>query len=239
MSEVMATEDSIVSEVIRTTQQQPRVAILMSGRGSNAEAILTNRNKYQNLEFKTLFTDQSQSNARKIAEKYDLDYHAIEFDKSVESRSAYFQRVADFLRHKEVDFLIYAGFMRIASDFFVREFPGINMHPADLTIQGEGGKPKYRGIDALPMAISAGEDYVAATVHAVDVGVDCGSPIAISKHYPVTQEDLLDIAALHERLKVEREHILYPQILSLLSQGKISIQNIPLSQVEVERLLQF
>ncbi len=233
----MSTENDIISKIIRTTQQHPKVAILMSGKGSNADVILTNRNMYPNFEFNMVFTDQPQSNAQKIAEKYGLDYQTIEFDKSVRLRTAYFQRVSDLLRHKEIDFLVYAGFMRIASDFFVREFPGINMHPADLTIKGDNGKPKYRGMDALPMAISAGEGYVASTVYVVDVDVDCGFPIAVSKPYPTTQEDLLDIPALHERLKVEREHILYPQILSLLSQGRISIHDIPLSQVDVEGLL--
>lgn len=234
----MSAENNIISQIIRTTQLHPRVAILMSGKGSNADVVLANRNMYPNFEFNMVFADQPQSNAQKIAGKYGLGYHAIEFDKSVELRTAYFQRVSNLLRRQEIDFLIYAGFMRVASDFFVHEFPGVNMHPADLTIKGDDGKPKYRGMDALPMAISAGEGYVASTVYAVDIDVDCGFPIAVSKPYLTTQEDLLDIPALHERLKVEREHILYPQILSLLSQGRISVHDIPLSQVEVERLLQ-
>lgn len=228
---------SIFNKVVRVTREEPKVSILMSGKGSNAEVILRNRDKYPNLQFTTIFTDQPGSNAIDIAKRYNLDYAALEFNKGQEDRNEYFQRVAQIFRNQTIDFAIYAGFMRIAPGRFVSEFPGINVHPSDLTIKNENGIPKYRGMDALLMSVREGEEYVASTAYVVEEAVDCGSPIAVSRYVPVTINDLDDIPGLHERLKHKGEHILFPQVLTLLSRGLISVDNTPLSSNEVERLL--
>lgn len=221
-------QSSLIHRIIHLYTKPARVAILMSGNGTNADKILESSFRYPNLNFITLFTDRADSNALQISKKYKLEYHCLtKTIQSPDDRNNYFLSLAEYLNHLKIDTLIYAGFMKISPDFFVKQFPGINVHPADLRIIDRSGKPKYIGMNSILDAINAGENYIASTAHVVDAEVDCGLPMVVSRHFSLNGIKNQDIASLHEKLKVNCEHHLYPLVLELLSQGRLFIREMP------------
>jgi phosphoribosylglycinamide formyltransferase-1 len=216
----------MIDQLLALFTQSPRIAILMSGQGSNAEAVLQNQKKYPNLQFITLCTDKKNSRAHELSQQYQLDYYCLE--KSVttpESRHEYFSTLTEYLHEQQIDALIYAGFMKIVPDFFLETFPGINVHPADLTIKDAVGKPKYIGMHAVKQAIEAGETYLASTAHVVSNEIDCGQPLMVSKYLNISKTKSCTDA--HEQLKSHCEHLLLPRLLELMAQGKIMQEKLP------------
>lgn len=221
-------QSSLLNRIFNLYKKSPRIAILMSGTGSNADTILKNINRYPSLNFITICTDQSKSNALKLSQQYGLDYFCHEGSiATIAQREHYFETLAKYLREMRIDTLIYAGFLKISPQFFVTEFPSINVHPADLTILNDNGLPKYVGMHAIKEAICNGETYIASTAHVVDCHVDCGTPIMISKPLSLHGKNKDNITSIHELLKINCEHLLYPCILELLSNGVLSTQEVP------------
>jgi len=208
---------------------KPRVAILMSGGGSNARKILDERYRYPNFDFIAIGTDNPGFHGAKLARDFDLAWVLTEhWDHVPFDRSAYFGALADSFHQLGINLVLYAGFMKIAPRVFLHEFPGINIHPADLTIVNDQYQPKYTGLNAVAYAVKAGESYIASTIHVVDETVDGGTIIAVSKHVPLLLEGLSELHELQEKLKQTGEHTLYPQVLALLSRGKITKDMLPL-----------
>jgi phosphoribosylglycinamide formyltransferase-1 len=221
-------KSDLMNKIINLYSKSPRIAILMSGKGSNAQVILENVHRYKDLNFVTICTDRKDSNALNLCERFGLKYFCLEgkFD-TQNQRETYFKKMAEYLSELEIDTLIYAGFMKISTSGFVNQFPGINVHPADLTITDVLGKPKYIGMHAIRDAIDAGEKYLASTAHIVDSEVDCGQAIMVSKHLILEGQDITDIDSLHENLKTNSEHLLYPSVIELLSKGRILANEVP------------
>jgi len=215
----------LIANILDLYRQSPRVAILMSGIGSNANALLQNSNRYKNINFVTLCTDRKDSNAYHLSKKYHLDYFLLEGDVStLKKREDYFHLLKNYLCKMKIDTLIYSGFMKISVPSFLYQFPGINIHPSDLTRVNEWGKPKYVGMHSVSDAIEQGEKYIASTVHVVDEDVDCGQSILVSE--PLYLENMKK-EDIHETLKKEREHVLYPTVLELMSKGLMIPQKMP------------
>lgn len=230
---------NLLNKVLTLYSQSPRVAILLSGKGSNADIVLANAKRYPNLNFICICTDQKNSNAESLSKKYHLEYFCLEANvNTAEKREIYFKELALYLNKMQIDTLIYAGFMKISPAFFVHQFPGINVHPADLTILNEFGAPKYVGMHAIKDALHDGQTYLASTAHIVDAAVDCGSPIMVSKHLALEGQNKHDIANLHEQLKISCEHLLYPRVLELMSKGMISAEETPLRWTQLPTLMQ-
>ncbi len=207
----------------------PRVAILMSGTGSNTQAILEQKHRYPNLNFAAIATDELASQASLIASQYKLSFiFAKHHDDHPWRTKSFFYDLADKLRYLNINFLVYAGFMKIVPPAFLIEFPGINIHPADLTIKDKTGVARYRGLSVIQQALVAGEQYIASTVHIVEAKADCGLVIAISKHLPLATGIIYNADKLHKELKLGYEHILYPQVLTLLGSGRLSYDQLPL-----------
>ena len=227
---ILAPYDYALFERIRDMgKAHPRVAILMSGTGSNARKILEQRCLYPNLNVVAIGTDRPGFHSAHIARAFGLQWILVEqWGQIPFDREEFFKNLTYRLRALHVDFLIYAGFMKVSPKDFLNEFPGLNMHPADLTIVTQKGRPKYTGISAVSYAINAGESYIASTVHVVEETVDSGLIIAVSKHVPLVFQGLCDAHELQEKLKHAGEHTLYPQVLALLSRGKITQDMIPL-----------
>lgn len=218
----------LLEQILDLYCKSPRIAILMSGKGSNADMILSSAHRYPNLNFITICTDKKTSNGRKISDKHGLDYFCFEAAvNTVSKRDIYFKKLAMYLSENKIDTLIYAGFMKISPQFFVKQFPGINVHPADLTINDSLGKPKYTGMYAIQDAIADGAAYLASTAHVVEADVDCGSPIMVSKHLLLEGRNIRDISSLHENLKISCEHLLYPRLLELMSKGMLLADHTP------------
>lgn len=217
---------NLTQEVIGLFSTRPNAAILMSGGGSNTLAIL------QTLEIRDLYnidklvTDNSRSNARQIAEDYGLELIENHVDHFVDQihRTKYFDELAETLVKRGIQAALYAGFMKITTPEFSTRFPGVNVHPADLSLIGVDGIAKYRGMKAMSQ-MRSDLGFVRSTTHVVDNPVDSGSAIALSG--VVYSEAGQSDDKLHERLK-RKEHYLYPETLKLLGEGLIDLNDIPL-----------
>ena len=226
---IQHTDHALFERIRQTCQGNPRVGILMSGTGSNARKILEQRHRYPNFQFTAIATDRPLSHAYAMTREFGLVHTLVVQWGNVHLKpKPFFDELTLHFRHMRIDFLIYAGFLRVAPKDFLTEFPGINIHPADLTILNDDGLPKYRGMNVVSSALNAGEMYIASTIHVVEESVDGGLVIAVSKHIPLYPEKRYDAAELHEELKRTCEHALYPQVLTLLSHGKLTGSMIPL-----------
>ena len=190
------------------------IGILISGRGSNmvaiAEACLRGEvparvrlvvsnipgapglEKAAALGIETLVVNHKESRTR---EEHDL-------------------KVAGALESRDVALVCLAGYMRLLSGAFVREFRGriINIHPGLL--------PAFPGLHAQRQALEYGVRHSGATVHFVDEGLDTG-PIIVQSVVPVLQDDTEE--TLSERILAE-EHRLYPEAVRLFFEGRLRIE---------------
>ncbi len=231
----MITESSkfLFQRMVQLYLGSPRIAILMSGKGSNAKVILEQRFRYANLNFVAVVTDKTTSNAKIIANTFGLDYIFVN-DRPVANRNELFQKMEHELRRLHIQILVYAGFMKITPASLLVEFPGMNMHPADLTIRDENGYPKYVGMNAVSEVIYNRELSTASTLHMVEEIADFGVPIAVSPHIPLSGMGTENPQEVHDAIKVHCEHKLYPFMLELLAKGKIAYAKIPLHVERIE-----
>ncbi len=219
----------LAQDILSGFQKEARIAILMSGKGSNAKNILAHRHWYPNLNFFAIVSDNLGSNAEKLGQEYGIKTIVCTGSvRTEELRKIFFAKLGEELKKLNIEYVIYAGFMKIATKDFVYQFPGINMHPSDLTRVDDDRIPLYRGMDALTNAVSAGEPYVASTLYVVDDTIDAGLPLAVSRHMKILSKDKEDPVQLHEKLKQKGEHHLFPRVLTLLARGLIDENKLPL-----------
>lgn len=180
-----------------------RLAVLISGRGSNLEAI------QKNIEtgilkgaavIEVVITNKKEAVGLVFAQEHGLKTVVCASEKDI----------LETLIHYPIDLVCLAGFMRIISPEFVRKYPNkiINIHPTLL--------PKYPGLHVHEKVIAAKETESGCTVHYVDEGVDTGKVIAQAK-VPVLPEDSPETLAARI-LKVE--HVLYSSVILELSKQK-------------------
>jgi formyltetrahydrofolate-dependent phosphoribosylglycinamide formyltransferase len=182
-----------------------RLAILISGRGSNMESILQSAeaDDYP-LEPALVLSNRPNAAGLKIAEGLGIQTKSVDhtlFDKDREACEAA-MHVA--LVGSKIDIIALAGFMRILTPWFVNKWAGrlVNIHPSLL--------PKYPGLNTHQRAIDAGDAYAGCSVHWVTEGVDEGQVIDQAKVAIATGETA---ASLAEKI-LPSEHALYPVALA-------------------------
>jgi phosphoribosylglycinamide formyltransferase-1 len=194
-----------------------KIAVLASGRGSNLQAILKaiEENRLQ-AQVVCVISDKQAAPALEHALQKNIP--AIWVNPHLaDGKAGFEQRLLDTVLKYEPDCVVLAGYMRILGSSFIQAMnqlskPIINIHPALL--------PSFPGLHAQAQAVDYGVRYSGCTVHFVDEGVDTG-PIIAQAVVPVEPED--DAEALAARILVQ-EHQLYPEVLSLLAQGRIRRQ---------------
>jgi len=194
------------------------LGILISGRGSNMEAILKAIKK-QKIPIKPTIVISNKPNVRglKVAEKLGVKTHVIESKNFKGSRTDYDKKIISVLVKNGVTqkngIICLAGFMRIISPHLIRKYRNriLNIHPALL--------PAYPGLDAQKKALEDGARYSGCTVHFVDEGVDSG-PILLQAIVKVNDNDTED--KLSKRI-LSKEHKIYPEAVNLIARKKIRI----------------
>ena len=195
------------------------LGILISGRGSNMDAILAavKSGRIKNAKPCVVISNKPDAAGLKIAsEKYGVPTKVIPADGL--KGWDYDQKVVAALQQHgvtpESGLVCLAGFMRIISTEFVRQYKMkiINIHPALL--------PSFPGLHAQRQALDAGAKVTGCTVHFVDEGVDSG-PLILQKAVPVMDGD--DEEKLSARI-LEQEHQLYPEAVRLFGEGRIRVQ---------------
>jgi len=184
--------------------------------------------KFFAFDIVALITDQTESNAKNLAEMHGVTYHCQPAGKlTPRAREVYFQTLALYLRKEKITCLIYAGFMKLVTHDFLTEFPGINSHPADLRVVDEHGNRKYIGAHGVQRALDDGAKSIRCTCHMIDDATDGGFIIALSHPIHVRKNEKNDPNALQARLKKVSEWLYLPDILAKLAGGKLELRQLP------------
>jgi len=196
------------------------IGVLVSGRGSNLEAILDAAdNKYITKgEVKIVISNRPGVGALEIAKKHHVPAVVLD-DKGLRKLdSEYEMKTIAALESHGVNsrdgLVVLAGYFRILSPRFVEKYLNriMNVHPALL--------PSFPCLDAQKQALQHGVKVTGATVHFVAKEVDAG-PIILQAHVPVRDDDTID--TLSERI-LREEHRLYPEAIRLFTEGKLKIE---------------
>jgi len=190
------------------------LGILLSGRGSNFEAIAKNiaNGTIPNARVTVVISNQSDAGGLDTARRLGLVALAIP-SKGV-PREEHDKKVVAALREHNVDLICLAGYMRLLSPWFVQQFPQriLNIHPSLL--------PAFPGLEAQEQAFAYGVKVSGCTVHFVDEELDHG---AIIVQKPVMVNDADDEHTLGVRI-LEQEHIAYSEAIRIVLEGKWEIR---------------
>lgn len=190
-----------------------RIGILISGRGSNFEAIARNIAAGTiDAEIAVVISNRPGAAGLEIARERGLC--AVCIPSKGLDREVYDRMLVEELRRRGVELVCLAGFMRLLSAGFIREFPNriLNIHPSLL--------PSFPGLDAQHQALDHGVKITGCTVHFVDENLDAG-PIIIQAAIPVLDEDTAD--TLSARI-LKEEHRIYSEALRIVIGGKFRIE---------------
>jgi len=195
------------------TSEKFKLAVLVSGNGSNLQAIIDCIEKnYLAAEISLVLSNVKDAYALERGKKHGLEVVFLD-PKVSPNRANYEQKIIDLLLSKSIDLICLAGFMQILGKKFIEAFPGkiINIHPSLL--------PAFPGLDVQKKALEHGAKFSGCTVHFVNEEVD-GGPIILQSVVPIHDED--DIESLSKRI-LEQEHIIYPEAIRLIMDGNIEI----------------
>lgn len=190
-----------------------RLAILLSGRGSNFEAIADSIQQGR-LPARIEVVVSNLASAAGLEKARRRRLKTLVIPSRGVPREEYDRSLVFELRRHRVDLVCLAGFMRILSPVFVRSFPNriLNIHPSLL--------PAFPGLHPQRQALEYGVRFSGCTVHLVDEGVDSG-PILSQAAVPVLESD--DEESLAARILAE-EHRLYPQAIGMLVRGELRLE---------------
>lgn len=187
-----------------------RLGILLSGRGSNFEAIADSiaAGHIPNAQIAVVISNRENAPGLQKARERSLDARVIP-SKGLE-REEYDRKVVAVLEEKKVDLVCLAGFMRLLSPYFVERFCYriLNIHPALL--------PAFPGLEAQKQALDWGVKITGCSVHFVDENLDAG-PIIIQAVVPVYDDDTEE--TLSARI-LKEEHRIYTEAINLVLSGK-------------------
>ncbi len=190
-----------------------RLAILLSGRGSNFEAIADSIRQGR-LPARIEVVVSNLASAAGLEKARTRGLKTLVIPSRGVPREDYDQSLVYELKRHRVELVCLAGFMRILSPVFVRAFPNriLNIHPSLL--------PAFPGLHPQRQALEYGVRFSGCTVHLVDEGVDSG-PILLQAAVPVLESD--DEESLAARILAE-EHRLYPQAIGMLVRGEVRLE---------------
>jgi phosphoribosylglycinamide formyltransferase 1 len=191
-----------------------RVAVLISGRGSNMAALIdAARTEDYPAEIALVVSNRADAKGLAYAREQGIATALIDHRKFGEDREAFERALDDTLRTNRIELVCLAGFMRVLTPWFVTRWSGrvLNIHPALL--------PDFKGLDTHRRAIEAGAKRHGATVHFVVAEIDAG-PVIAQESIDVRSDDTE--ARLAERV-LEVEHRLYPRALRAVAEGRAKL----------------
>ena len=189
------------------------LGILLSGRGSNFEAIAKNVAAGQIPNARIAIVISNRADAGGIETARRLGLTALVIPSKGKPREERDREIVAALQQHKVDLLCLAGYMRLLSPWFVRQFPRriLNIHPSLL--------PAFPGLEAQEQAFAYGVKVSGCTVHFVDEELDHG-PIVVQKAVPVLDTD--NEHTLAARI-LEQEHIAYSEAIRIVLEGKFEV----------------
>lgn len=191
-----------------------KIAVLVSGRGSNLQAIIDSIEKgyIKNAAVNVVISNKADAYALERAEKHGIS--AVFLDPEGRDRAGYDKEILKVLKQYDTDLLLLAGYFRLLGSEIIEAYRHsiLNIHPSLL--------PAFKGLHAQKQAFEYGVKVAGCTVHFVDEGLDSG-PIIIQKCVPVLPGDTEE--TLTARV-LEQEHIIYPEAVRLFVEGKLKVE---------------
>lgn len=194
-----------------------KLGVLGSGSGSNFAAIAEaiNSKKITGAEISIIISDVENAKILDRASALGIPniyIPADDFKTKLDGKQE--ENYINALQKADVDYIILAGFMRMIKNGILNAFPQkiINIHPALL--------PAFPGLHSWKQALDYGAKFAGCTVHFVDAGMDSG-PIIAQAAVEIKDNDTAE--TLHARIQ-EQEHIIFPEVIQLLADGKIRVE---------------
>src|SRR5579864_2291523 len=189
------------------------LGILLSGRGSNFVAIADSIDAGRIPDTRIAVVISNKADATGIATARQRGLNALVIPSKGKPREEHDREVVAALKQHNVDLVCLAGYMRLLSPWFVKQFPRriLNIHPSLL--------PAFPGLEAQEQAFAYGVKVSGCTVHFVDEELDHG-PIIVQKAVPVLDGD--DEHTLAARI-LEQEHIAYPEAIRIVLEGRYEV----------------
>jgi phosphoribosylglycinamide formyltransferase 1 len=198
----------------KSPDKKGKIAVFLSGRGSNFLSIQQAVQRGQiNADIALVFSNKKEAPGLIKAKEFGLETAFLN-PKDFDGREAFDRAAADEVKKRNIDLICLAGYMRILSSGFCREFQNhiVNIHPALL--------PAFPGLHVQKKALEWGVRYTGATVHFVVPDVDMG-PIILQAVVPVYQDDTEE--TLSQRILAE-EHRIYPESVKLYFEGRLEVR---------------
>jgi phosphoribosylglycinamide formyltransferase-1 len=196
---------------LAAAMNRKRVAVLISGRGSNMSALIEAA-KAKDYPAEIVLVVSNRPDAAGLARANEAGVATALIDQRQfgENREAFERALDDELRKYRIDIVCLAGFMRLLTAWFIGRWSGriLNIHPALL--------PEFKGLNTHRRALEAGAKRHGATVHFVVEETDAG-PVISQQSVPVLQGDTEEMLAARV---LEIEHRIYPQALRLVAEGR-------------------
>ena len=193
-----------------------RVAVLISGRGSNMAALIeAARDKAYPAEIVLVVSNRADAGGLAVARAAGIATEVVEHTQFGKDRAAFERGLQTTLEKHAIDIVCLAGFMRLLTSGFVEKWQGrlLNIHPALL--------PAFKGLDTHRRALDAKTKLHGATVHFVVPEMDSG-PIILQGAIAVRPDDTEDTLA---KRVLAVEHRIYPMALKLVAEGRVRIVN--------------
>lgn len=190
------------------------IGILISGRGSNLQAIIDAAEKGEiPARVAVVISNNSAAPGLERAKKHNIPAVVIDH-REFQDKNTYELEIVKVLQQHRVELVCLAGYMRIVGPVLLEHYRGkmLNIHPALL--------PAFPGLHGQRQALDHGVKISGVTVHFVDEGCDTG-PIILQSAVPVLEDDTEE--SLSARI-LEEEHKLYPRAIKLLAEGKLKIE---------------
>jgi phosphoribosylglycinamide formyltransferase-1 len=194
--------------------EKPTIAVLISGSGSNLQAIIDASEKGEiPCTVGIVISNKADAYGLVRAKKHGIPTEVVDH-RSFPGREEFDAKLVEILRGSGAELVCLAGFMRVLTPVFVRAFPNriLNIHPALL--------PSFPGTHGPRQALSYGVRFSGCTVHFLDEGVDTG-PVIVQAVVPVYDDDTEETLAA--RILVQ-EHRIYPMAIRLFFAGKLHLE---------------
>lgn len=207
-------EDSLISVQRAIKLPKKRVAVLISGSGTNLQALIdTTRNSNYGIGADIVLVISNRSAAFGLQRAKNAGIPAV-FISAKKFGINYDMEISRYLEEYQIDIICLAGYMKILTANFVKKWIGklINIHPSLL--------PKHPGLNVQQRALDAGDKESGCTVHFVDEGVDTG-PIIVQEKVPILPND--DVDTLSKRILVA-EHYSFPKALKLVATESVKLR---------------
>lgn len=198
-----------------SSTQPTRVVVLISGSGSNLQALIDGQRRGQlPIDIVAVISNRPAVRGLLRAEHAGIPAEVLDHTR-YDSREAFDAALQECIDHYRPELVVLAGFMRILTPTFTRHYEGrmLNIHPSLL--------PKYQGLHTHQRALDAGETEHGVTVHFVTAELD-GGPPAIQARVPVLPDD--DAESLAARVQ-SQEHVIYPLAVKWFAEGRLRMES--------------